>query len=262
MILEIYIDSFQYSIKKKTALLKLGLITLFSFLILPIILLFGYSCRIIEIGLNGVLLENEDPSASFVSLGQMFIDGFKVIAVLIIYSLPAIIVSIFSIFRFDLIKITNMFTYFKIDFQIDFGLGFIVLFFIVWFITFLFVSTAIPHMVNKKSFKDAFKLRELVTIIKHVGIFEYLKFYISFIFLAFCFLVLGILATQIILNVINIISFNFYHFTFKGFSGIIANIAIFAIISSFILIPIFLIVESRVASFVYNEDALIEKEYS
>ena len=260
MILEVYRDSLPYSIKEKSALLKLGIITILSFLIVPIIFLFGYSYRIIQIGLHGVLLEGEDPLATFGDLKQLLIQGLKVIAVTISYSLIAIIISILGIFRFNLLNVTSFLSSFKISFQLDFGIGLTILLLVVWFITFIFTTTAISHMINRDSIKYAFKFKELITIIKHVTVFEYLKFFISSIILAISFIIVGVLATETILNILNIIALNFYNFTFKGSIGLNLTLAILAIIFSFILIPIFIIVESRVASFIYNEDALIEEE--
>ena len=260
MILEIYRDSIPYSIKEKAILIKLGIITILGFLIVPIVFLFGYSYRIIQIGLNGVLLENEDPLASFGNLKLMFIQGLKMIFVLFVYSFLSIIVSILAIFRFNLVEFTHFFSSFKIDFQLDFGLGLIVLLFVVWFITFTFASTAISHMINRGSLNTAFKFTEILTIIKHVQVFEYFKFFISFIVLSFSFFIVGILATELIFNILNILALNLFNFTFKGSYSVFLTLDIFFIINSFILIPIFLIVESRANSFIYNDDALIEED--
>jgi len=101
MLLEILKDSLRYNFKNVGSISTMGILFLFSFLVLPIILIFGYSYRITEIGLNGLIntemLISTDKDLKFNDFKKMFKDGIKTIILVISYLLIPIILSIIFI---------------------------------------------------------------------------------------------------------------------------------------------------------------------
>ncbi len=86
---EIISDSIKYPTSNWGKVLILGVITIASFLIVPIFLLIGYLFRIIKATLAGL-----DELPEFDEIGEMFVDGLKVFVVGIVYSIPVIIISL------------------------------------------------------------------------------------------------------------------------------------------------------------------------
>ncbi|MCQ2971569.1 MAG: DUF4013 domain-containing protein, partial [archaeon] len=84
MILDIYKDAFEYSAKDWKTLLILGVICLFSFLLIPVFLLAGYNYRVVGTAVRGII-NGKDPLPEFDDLIGMFIDGIKVVIVQIVY---------------------------------------------------------------------------------------------------------------------------------------------------------------------------------
>ncbi|MBQ2353471.1 MAG: DUF4013 domain-containing protein, partial [Methanobrevibacter sp.] len=97
MILDIYKDAMEYSAKDWKTLVILGVICLFSFLLLPAFLITGYNYRVINTAVHGVI-NGRDPLPDFEDLISMFVDGVKFVIVQILYLLvPAIIFLIFAL---------------------------------------------------------------------------------------------------------------------------------------------------------------------
>ena len=91
MILDIYKDAFEYSAKDWKTLIILGILCLFSFLLIPAFLITGYNYRVINQAVHGVI-NGKDPLPDFDDLISMFVDGVKFVIVEIVYLiLPAII---------------------------------------------------------------------------------------------------------------------------------------------------------------------------
>ena len=97
MILDIYKDAFEYSAQDWKTLLILGVICLFSVLLLPIFLITGYNYRVINNAVHGVI-NGRDPLPKFDEIINMFVDGIKVAIVQIAYVIVPVI--IFLIFMF------------------------------------------------------------------------------------------------------------------------------------------------------------------
>jgi hypothetical protein len=97
MILDIYKDALEYSAKDWKKLVILGVICLFSFLLLPVFLITGYNYRVINNAVHGII-NGRDPLPEFDDLIGMFVDGVKVVIVQIAYAIvPIIIFLIFAI---------------------------------------------------------------------------------------------------------------------------------------------------------------------
>ena len=85
-------DSLRYPSSDWIKVGILGLLFIISFLIIPLFLAMGYMFRVIKASLVGV-----EELPSFDEWGEMFVDGIKLFLVCMIYSLPAIIIGVFSI---------------------------------------------------------------------------------------------------------------------------------------------------------------------
>ena len=86
MILDIYKDALEYSAQDWIKLVILGVICLFSFLLLPIFLITGYNYRVINNAVHGII-NGRDPLPDFDDLISMFVDGVKLVIVQILYLL-------------------------------------------------------------------------------------------------------------------------------------------------------------------------------
>jgi hypothetical protein len=85
-------DSLRYPSSDWSKIVVLGVLFIISFLIIPLFLAIGYMFRVIKASLAGV-----EELPSFDEWGEMFVDGIKLFLVYLIYSLPAIIIGVFSI---------------------------------------------------------------------------------------------------------------------------------------------------------------------
>lgn len=84
-------DSLKYPSSDWGKVVILGVLFLISFLIIPLLLAFGYMFRVVKSSLAGL-----EELPAFDALGEMLLEGLKVFVVYIVYSLPAIIIGIFS----------------------------------------------------------------------------------------------------------------------------------------------------------------------
>jgi len=245
MILEIFKDSLEYSFKKPKTILKIGFLVFLSLFIVPQFLVNGYSYRITRIGVNGMINGN-DPLPEFERWGKMFLEGVKIFIVRFIYLIPG--TMIFLIFSSGIYSLTKFPGYGVLLIE----LGVIAISIILWLIFYLLSIVAIPNMIyNKGSLKSAFKIKEILYIIKSIGVLKYIKFYTGCIVL-----ILGILAAvYLLIALIGLIS----GLTLSaiigpaglGFSGVvIASISIIVLI--FIIAPFFMIFESRGIALMYN----------
>lgn len=190
MILEIYKDAFSYALKDGSTLLKLGVLSLFSFLIIPFIFLLGYEYRIIKTATEGMINGNET-LPEFNNYTTMFKDGLKVLAVSIIYVLISVVIFLLLFF---IGLTTNM--------ESIIVLAFIALI-ILTIISLIFSALAVTHMAaNNGSINAAFHIRELKDIMQSIGVLKLVGSYfgiflisavISFVVYVFVFAVVGIL---------------------------------------------------------------------
>ena len=166
MILDIYKDSLW-----KT-LVKLGVIALFSILLIPIFLVAGYNYRVVNTAVHGVI-NGRDPLPEFDNITGMFVDGGKVLIVEVLYSLVPIIV--FLLF----IVIANALT----------GILASVIMVIGALITFLLAVASclmsqmgICHMAhNEGVFAKAFRIKELKEVIGDIGWLKCIMTYLGLI---------------------------------------------------------------------------------
>jgi len=258
MILEIFTGSFEYSFKNKKAIasvIKVGILSLLSFLILPLLLVFGFSYRVILIGLTGSMSYTTDPMPNFNNLRKMFIQGLKVFLVGFIYFLPTIaIISISLVNGINNINITTI-----LNFTINFNFNLIFfIFLIVSFIGFIFTTVAIPHMVNNNgSISYAFKIKDLIKLIRYTAIVNYLYFFIISIILLLVFAFATFIISQLLITGIGVIHMALYSTDISIRIYTALNVIMFLIFFLFSM-GLYTIIESRFMSFIYNEDGLEE----
>jgi len=185
MILDIFKDSFEYSFKEPKTIIKLGVLSLLSSLIIPYFLVEGYYYRIAKIGVNG-MINGDDPLPEFNNWGKMFIEGIKIVIVRLIYFIPVMLVFSLGITIFLVMAVTTYCPGEVPDFPTLFILfGVISISTLVWLFLYLFSNVAIPHMINKESILAAFKIKEIYKIIKSIGVYKYLQFYTGSLVLLF-----------------------------------------------------------------------------
>lgn len=131
------------------------------------------------------------------------------------------------------------------------GTFFLILVLIVWFLSFLFITVAIPHMIENNDLKSAFKIKDLIKIIKFFRITEFIKFYIITIILIIISLIVTFFVSQ---GIINIISYLLTAIQNPLSNSIVSylNILIFVLLELIIVIPFFTILLSRAISFMYD----------
>ncbi|MDO5832745.1 MAG: DUF4013 domain-containing protein [Methanobrevibacter sp.] len=185
MILDIYKDSLEYSAKDWKTLVILGVISLFSFLLLPAFLITGYNYRVINTAVHGII-NGRDPLPGFDDPVDMFVDGVKVVIVQILYLLvPVIIFLVFAIIaaQFDSASSTLMI------------IGCLITF-IVGVAACLMSEMGICHMAyNDGEFSKAFALKEIKEVIDEIGWFECILTYIGLIIII---LVISVVITALI----------------------------------------------------------------
>jgi hypothetical protein len=190
MILDIFKDCFEYSFKEPKTIIKLGVLSVLSSLIfIPYFFISGYYYRIIKIGVNG-MINGDDPLPEFNNWLTMFLDGIKIFIVrfvyfipgVIVYSLGSAIVVLFSIQTvvINVSAVDSIYSFIPTLFVI---FGVISISAIVWLIFYLLSNVAIPHMINEGSFMSIFKINEIIAIIKSIGVYKYLQFYLGCIVL-------------------------------------------------------------------------------
>ena len=94
MILDIYKDSVEFASRKVSILLILGVLSFLNFLIIPLILFYGYNYKVIKLSTQSMINVNDVPP-EFSEIKEMFINGLKYIAVNFVYMIiPIIVVQI------------------------------------------------------------------------------------------------------------------------------------------------------------------------
>lgn len=241
MILDLYKDAFEYSAKDWKTLIKLGLMCLFSILLIPIFLVAGYNYRVIDKAVHGVI-NGKDSQPEFDDIISMFVDGVKVVVVEIIYFIiPAIILMIFA---FISTQITGTLS------AVILIIGCLITF-IVGVLACLMVQMGICHMAhNNGSLAKAFALSELKEVIDEIGWFKCIITYLGLI----------IITSFIFFVVTEIIGMIFVAFGFSGLlvlgvdAGVIFVLGalVNAAVTLFIVGPYLCIFNSRSIGLLYS----------
>jgi hypothetical protein len=169
---ELVSESLKFPFSDVKRLLSLGLLMATSILIIPLILAYGYSLRIIEHSFEG---SNELPP--FNDWFGMFTDGLKYIVVMIVYvGIPVIIASIIStmIIMSVLLGAGTANLDFNTFLNTSLAIMFVVVFIIVIF-PFILSLMALPHIVKTNKLESLFKFKDILGIIKNIGWGRYIS---------------------------------------------------------------------------------------
>lgn len=243
MILDIYKDALEYSYQSLSTLLKLGVLFLLSFLIIPIFLVYGYDYRVTLKAVNG-MIGGSDGLPEFTDAIGMLIEGVKVFIVNLIYMLVPFLLFIVIMAIAGNLQGTGAAAVVIIGFIIVFAIS---------IIAYLMSKMAIAHMaVNEGSLSKAFAIKELYEIISSIGWLRVIGTYIGII-------VLSVILTNIVYWVIGFI------FTALGFStavlgaggyisgGIMGfGMILSVLIMMFIVGPFLHILDARATGLLYN----------
>ncbi|WP_405303942.1 DUF4013 domain-containing protein [Methanobrevibacter sp.] len=202
MILDIYKDSLEYSAKDWKTLVILGVICLFSFLLLPAFLITGYNYRVINTAVHGII-NGRDPLPDFEDLIEMFVDGVKVVIVQIAYMLvPIIVFLLFAIVAGQLTGILSS-ALMIIGCLITFAL---------FVVACLMEQMGLCHMAyNEGAFSKAFAVKEIKEVIDEIGWFNCIATYLGLIIIT---LVIALVVTAIVYGI----------FTVFGISGAVLGV--------------------------------------
>ena len=172
MILDIYKDALEYSAKDWKKLVILGVICLFSFLLVPAFLITGYNYRVIKNAVHGVI-NGRDPLPEFDDLIDMFVDGVKFVIVQIAYMLvPFIVFMIFALIAGHVGSAAS---------SVLMLIGCLITF-VIFVVAEMMVQMGICHMAyNDGAFSKAFAISEIRQVIDEIGWFECIATYIGLI---------------------------------------------------------------------------------
>jgi hypothetical protein len=182
-------DSMRYPSSNWTKVIILGVLFLISFLIVPLFLALGYLFRVIKASLAG-----SEELPEFEEWGEMLIDGIKIFLVNIIYTLPALIISIFlfvtlwsSIWSMSYLSQISGSASPDIFYSIfggTFLLGIIVAG-IYMLVIYPIIAVALGNMAYYDGeFGSAFRLSEIIAIISDIGWVDLIIWYVVVLIVA------------------------------------------------------------------------------
>ena len=202
MILDIYKDALEYSAKDWKTLVILGVICLFSFLLLPAFLITGYNYRVINTAVHGII-NGRDPMPGFEDIIDMFVDGVKVVIVQIGYLLvPFIIFMIFAAIASNLGGMAS---------SAIMVVG-CLLTFVLLIVACLMSQMGLCHMAyNDGAFTKAFAVSEIKEVIDEIGWFSCIVTYLGLIIIT---VVISLVVTALIYGI----------FTVFGISGAVLGV--------------------------------------
>ena len=240
MILDIYKDSLEYSAKDWKTLVTLGIICLFSFLVLPIFLVAGYNYRVLNTAVHGVI-NGRDPLPDFDDIIDMFADGVKVVIVQILYLLvPAIVFLLF-------IAIASSFS--GVLSSAILIIGSLITFALV-IVACLMSQMGICHMAhNEGLFSKAFRIQEIKEVIDDIGWFNCIITYLGLIIIT---LVISAVVSAIIFGIFSVFGISGYMLGANASGIFILGALINSLVTMFIVGPYLSIFNSRSIGLLYT----------
>lgn len=177
-------DSLKYPSSNWSKVVILGVLFLISILIIPLFLALGYMFRVVKATLAGI-----DELPAFEEWGEMLVEGIKLFLVYLIYSLPAIIIGIFSFI--SLWSSVSSITYItqasggtltpEMFFSIFSGTALVGLIFagLYSLVIYPIMAVAIGNMAYYNGdFGAAFRFREILSTISEIGWVDLIIWYI------------------------------------------------------------------------------------
>lgn len=193
---DIISDSIKYPSSNWGKVLILGVICIASILVIPIFLVYGYVFRIIKATLAGM-----DELPEFDEIGDMFIDGLKILVVGIVYAIPVWIIATII----GLITGTGMgTTSTSLDPTMMWAvLGSSIVFIIVALIVGLVEIMAIVNMAYYNGeLGAAFRFSEILDRIAQIGWGKYIVTYIVIAVISFIAFLIGWLTMLVLIGFI------------------------------------------------------------
>lgn len=242
MILDIYKDAMEYSVQDGKRLIKLGIICLFNFLILPIFLQLGYSYRVTKVAVKG-MINGDDALPDFSDAISMFIDGLKIFVVKFVYIIVPII--IFAVFMWAGRAVGGSAG------GIITGIG-VILTVVIGVAAYILSDLAICHMAAEdEALSTAFDIKSLRAIAKSIGWLRLIGFYIGLLLIMLIITLLVVLVLVILFTI-----FGIFGSALAGGAGLVGVLGVgfivmFAIFC-FIVGPFLSIFEARSIGLVYN----------
>ena len=240
MILDIYKDALEYSAKDWKTLVLLGVICLFSFLLLPIFLITGYNYRVINTAVHGII-NGRDPMPGFDDLIDMFVDGVKVVIVQIAYLLVPVI--IFLIFAAIASAVSGVAA------SAIMIIGCIITF-VGLIVACLMYQMGICHMAyNDGAFSKAFAIKEIKEVIDEIGWFNCIATYLGLIIIT---LVISVVVTAIVYGIFTIFGISTAVLGVDPSGIFILGVLINSAITMFLVGPYLSIFNSRSMGLLYT----------
>ena len=259
MILEIFKDSLKYAFENKKSVFIIGILSLFIFLIIPIVFISGYLYRIVEIGLEGMIntemLIATDKDLEFNNFKGMLIEGLKLIAITFIYSLIPILITNLFISSYNFI-ISNA----RGDILLNISLEIFLIILITGIIGFILINVAIPHMIKNESLKSGFKIKELIRIIKSVGIVEYILYTFASLIVLFSVSIISFLLIQLLTSILSSVLGLVAITSDWILMGIHYDLILYGLLMILIVFPLYLIFQTRAMALLYETNDLEEFE--
>ncbi|MEN6292531.1 MAG: DUF4013 domain-containing protein [Methanobacterium sp.] len=195
-------DSIKYPSSNWKKVLILGVMTLFSFLIIPLFIAMGYFLRVLKASLAGL-----EELPEFDEWVDMIVDGIKVLLVWIVYSLPAIVIMAVSMITIwgslssmAAMQSTGMSPTTALGMFTGIGfVGMIVAMLYLLIITPV-VYVAIANLAYNEELGAAFRFSEILGLISQIGWVDLIVWYVVVILIGF---VVGFITT--ILGIIPVI---------------------------------------------------------
>lgn len=234
MIIDVFTDAFKYTTKDIKPLLKLGVMSFLSFLIIPLFLLEGYSFRVIKIGAEG-MINGQDPLPSFKDLLSMFIDGITVVLIRVVY----LIIPVLLLLVIYYLSSIQMYLPALILAVIGLILNLVLL---------LFYYLAIPNFAVTGKISEAFNFKVLYEKMKSISIPNYIGFYIVLFIIELAIQLTATYILKLIFEIFGII------ISFTGgmeLYSIVAAILINAILI-LIILPFCSLIKSRCIGSIYS----------
>jgi hypothetical protein len=176
----IFSDSIGYPTRNIGRVLVLGVLMLFSILIIPLFLVLGYALKIIKESTK----EGTEPP-EFDNWGAMFIDGLKYLVVSIVYFLiPLIVMGIGIISAVTSIPSNDLIGSKAAYINLILGSGLFLIGLLLLLVIVVILNIAIANMAHKGEFGAAFKFGEIFHVIGSIGWGKYIICYIVLIVIA------------------------------------------------------------------------------
>ena len=240
MILDIYKDALEYSAKDWKTLVILGVICLFSFLLLPAFLITGYNYRVINTAVHGII-NGRDPMPGFEDIIDMFVDGVKVVIVQIGYLLvPFIIFMIFAVIASNIGGIAS---------SAIMVVG-CILTFVLLIVACLMSQMGLCHMAyNDGSFSKAFAVSEIKEVIDEIGWFSCIATYLGLIIIT---LVISLVVTALIYGIFTVFGISSAVLGANPSGIFVLGVLINSLVTMFIVGPYLSIFNARSIGLLYT----------